>query len=524
MNSTPFRAFSAFLLVAVILGIMPIVSAVTCPRGYNVNEKGECYLETKEADDTKSMRERCDEFFPPECCQPPAYIEDPACPYRNADRLTQMGTPPDRPFSHSESRQIHQAVYDCLKAVGHFTPEQADGVQKNAQKCLASGDCTLQRNPASGHDCGLQSQTSRAGTIWEGIRSRDTKPSGLVQEAKAANNYAWYDWADTSKKAAEAEKALKGIAQEKEREESQRKEEQREAQSLIGQPLSTRFSSFESRATSIPWRAFDPDGNAIPEVRLEGDTPISLKSTLDDIEKGQPFQQEMPKASLLQKAVLLPSEPITSGEMTFTLNEKPQNLKIQEPESRYDVKSVFGLQIQANNQEIHPLSEALFYIKQPGGKLLRYDEQRRDWTPLEAENANGGFIARSPGNSYFAIVVEKQESSSTAGWVIIAIILAELAAVTGVYWLLRRKIEKPGKAPASEGKGIASLVLGILGIMVFWFPPVGLPFAGLAIVFSRVQAATKQTGMSIAGLVLGIIGAFLNAIILASMLLVIFLR
>lgn len=107
---------------------------------------------------------------------------------------------------------------------------------------------------------------------------------------------------------------------------------------------------------------------------------------------------------------------------------------------------------------MHPLSEALFYIKQPGGKLLRYDTQRRDWTPLESQPSTGGFVAKSPGNSYFAIVVEKAAAveksaaptasavrSKRAGdaWFILAVILGIAIALAVVKWrAMQQKLQE----------------------------------------------------------------------------------
>lgn len=78
----------------------------------------------------------------------------------------------------------------------------------------------------------------------------------------------------------------------------------------------------------------------------------------------------------------------------------------------------------------------------------------------------------------------------------------------------------PGQpGPMSNGFGTASLVLGILGVVLFWFPVVGLVLAVLALVFavlgrrkvSRHQASNG--GMAIAGLVLGILGTIGSLIV-----------
>jgi len=155
--------------------------------------------------------------------------------------------------------------------------------------------------------------------------------------------------------------------------------------------------------------------------------------------------------------------------------------------------------------------------------LLRYNKDANKWNPLPTQHILSvvptglyEFTAESPGTSYFAIVVEKQKSSAMVGWIILGVILIELAALIGAYRLLRRKTEKLGKEHKPKGKGITSLVLGILGIILFWFPPIGFLLAGLSIIFSKIQAMMKPTGLSTAGLVLGIIGVCLNTIILFS--------
>jgi len=59
---------------------------------------------------------------------------------------------------------------------------------------------------------------------------------------------------------------------------------------------------------------------------------------------------------------------------------------------------------------------------------------------------------------------------------------------------------------ASNGFGIASLVLGIISIIFCWVPLLGLICAILAIVFYIRQKWILQTGVAIGGLVTGIIG------------------
>lgn len=66
------------------------------------------------------------------------------------------------------------------------------------------------------------------------------------------------------------------------------------------------------------------------------------------------------------------------------------------------------------------------------------------------------------------------------------------------------------KEEKGNGFGIASLVLGILGIVMFF--GFGIVFAILALVFAIVQRKSYKNGIATAGLVLGIIGIVINSI------------
>jgi hypothetical protein len=62
----------------------------------------------------------------------------------------------------------------------------------------------------------------------------------------------------------------------------------------------------------------------------------------------------------------------------------------------------------------------------------------------------------------------------------------------------------------SDGYGIASFVLsivGLLGIIIFFL---GIIPSILSLVFARKQRKIKKTGLSTAGLVMGIIGTIIN--------------
>ena len=64
-----------------------------------------------------------------------------------------------------------------------------------------------------------------------------------------------------------------------------------------------------------------------------------------------------------------------------------------------------------------------------------------------------------------------------------------------------------------SGKGIVSLVTGILSIMLCWTGYIGVVLGIVAIVFfGLVYKSKEKSGMAIAGLITGIIGTFISFI------------
>jgi heme/copper-type cytochrome/quinol oxidase subunit 2 len=78
---------------------------------------------------------------------------------------------------------------------------------------------------------------------------------------------------------------------------------------------------------------------------------------------------------------------------------------------------------------------------------------------------------------------------------------------------MNKKVEK------SKSWGVASLVLGIIGLLCILAPYFGLPIAILAVIFANKQNKIEPTGQATAGNVLGIIGIIINAIMLLLVLL-----
>jgi hypothetical protein len=74
----------------------------------------------------------------------------------------------------------------------------------------------------------------------------------------------------------------------------------------------------------------------------------------------------------------------------------------------------------------------------------------------------------------------------------------------------RRRTRTPGRPAPTNGLGIAGFVTGLVGLVLFWVPFFGLLLAGCGVVLSAVGMSQGSktgagTGLSIAGLVLGIL-------------------
>ena len=74
------------------------------------------------------------------------------------------------------------------------------------------------------------------------------------------------------------------------------------------------------------------------------------------------------------------------------------------------------------------------------------------------------------------------------------------------------------KQQPTRAWGIASLLLAIFSLFFFWLPIVGLVIAITAIVFYNIQARNERTSTATAGLVIGIFGTIMGAIMILLML------
>ena len=79
---------------------------------------------------------------------------------------------------------------------------------------------------------------------------------------------------------------------------------------------------------------------------------------------------------------------------------------------------------------------------------------------------------------------------------------------------MRKKFEETQQQPKTHSWGIASVTCGIIGLILFLAPYFGLVFSILAVVFHYKQKKIEPTGVSMGGLVTGIIGIVINSLML----------
>ncbi len=93
-------------------------------------------------------------------------------------------------------------------------------------------------------------------------------------------------------------------------------------------------------------------------------------------------------------------------------------------------------------------------------------------------------------------------------------IIIELVFLVLLRFWTDRKIKKLNKKDNSTSKGLASIILGIIGLILVFTPYFGIIASGIALSMARIQRANKPTGYAMAGFVLGIIGLILNGLFL----------
>jgi len=151
------------------------------------------------------------------------------------------------------------------------------------------------------------------------------------------------------------------------------------------------------------------------------------------------------------------------------------------------------LEINIKNK-IMNLTAGNYMVIYPDGKTV-LNAMGKEWNSFDDV-----FYKKSMAYIYFLLV-----------FIIIDIVVMIILCV----WM-NKKIKNINKKDKSNSKGVASLVLGIIGIILFFAPYIGIILSSLAFSFSRVQKANNPTKSATAGFILGMIGIVINALVLLS--------
>lgn len=69
----------------------------------------------------------------------------------------------------------------------------------------------------------------------------------------------------------------------------------------------------------------------------------------------------------------------------------------------------------------------------------------------------------------------------------------------------------------SKGLGIASMVIGLVGVFVAWIPLIGIPFCTIGLILGLVQKNWTKHGMAITGVALNGVFCFIQVTWIALM-------
>jgi len=389
-----------------------------------------------------------------------------------------------REWDYPSSGVIYDDIVACLKQKGTFNETRSQSIERITEKMLNEGS-TLQER---GGGCSIQDASSAAGQAWQHIKDEqiacfgactyettgtcgpacDAKINPKVNEAKAANVYAWYDWA---------------IESDRQRAFTELRETSTAGTQPADESLESRFQSLEKLTKPVaPETAWDFEGKMIDPQVLKGGLGKSLPSAgigvaWNDIKPDATAGITFPEGMPITKAILTAGEQVSKGTNSYVTvidGSTPQLLGtgIPQPEpKRYELKDYIKFDTYLAQEEKHPFKEALFEIAVSSVvspefynsvKMMRWNQERELWNFIPTEKTSGcqsggkcSLIAKSPGTSVFALVVEKPIEAEDAegafpyrllfiGLGAIAFILVIIAAGIGVlvyagYWVGKRK-------------------------------------------------------------------------------------
>jgi hypothetical protein len=189
----------------------------------------------------------------------------------------------------------------------------------------------------------------------------------------------------------------------------------------------------------------------------------SYKAKLANLKEGQAVSVDLPKDSMIQNLVLVPAKPIKDDTISITVIDEeqlnkavpllggkgiignpdypiPDSPAVPVPE-KYTLKAYVKIDAEVDAASAPRYKEGYFHflagIKEDEAsrtKFLHYDNTNIVWGPTPSkydfdQDKNPRFTAKTPSFSYFAIVVEKEQSIdflTVIAWLLIIIMIAPL--------------------------------------------------------------------------------------------------
>jgi len=262
--------------------------------------------------------------------------------------------------------------------------------------------------------------------------------------------------------------------------------------------------------------------NGAPDYPIASGEQVDKMLVVNTKNNDQPYSDY--SQALIEYSTTSDSYAYSSSDSRVT----PEQLKSQQDFFKYLESKSNAAQYQQNNPHGYTfdqfanllLGEQAPSNSAKGIGVAIYNENTKTWEKLPSwkigcEGNTCRYAALAPHLSTFAIILKNPSTPSlTSFWVLLIIVLVEIAVVIFLHWFLKKKEGKKGKSTA---KGTASLVLGIIGIIFFLAPYIAILLSGLALVFSLSQKRTNPTKNATTGFVLSIIGLCLSGILFISM-------
>ncbi len=184
--------------------------------------------------------------------------------------------------------------------------------------------------------------------------------------------------------------------------------------------LPGKFGELERQAVRAPIKGlFDEKAGTLATYELGG------------VAEGQVISPEVPEGFSLEKVYLTAAGDYKDRglEIDIAFGHTPDFVRgndIPAPDPRkYELKEYMRVETVAGDSEVHPWKEAVFQFlfnvlpekDSLDAVMLRWNQDQKEWDTLPTEKVSCGlttcrYLATSPGTSYFALAVEREEGNS----------------------------------------------------------------------------------------------------------------